>query len=87
VERVPSEGRGRPAQFIPIRFIFTNKLTKEDKLMLALDALVLSEMLARKVSPWQDHPWGRQRGAEGARPHPFGAGAEASRKYHRVASG
>jgi len=24
VERVPSAGRGRPAQFIPIRFIFTN---------------------------------------------------------------
>jgi hypothetical protein len=24
VERVPSEGRGRPAQFVPIRFVFTN---------------------------------------------------------------
>jgi hypothetical protein len=27
VERVPSEGRGKPSQFIPIRFIFRNKLT------------------------------------------------------------
>jgi hypothetical protein len=31
VERVPSEGRGKPAQFVPIRFIFRNKLTKEDR--------------------------------------------------------
>ena len=50
VERVPSEGRGRPAQFIPIRFIYRNKLTKDDKLLLAFDALVLSEMLGREVS-------------------------------------
>lgn len=35
LERVLSEGRGRPAQFIPIRFIFTNKLGKDDKLLLA----------------------------------------------------
>jgi len=35
VERVPPEGRGRPAQFIPIRFIFTNKLSNDDKLLLA----------------------------------------------------
>ncbi len=50
VERVPSEGRGRPTQFIPIRFIFTNKLGKDDKLLLAFDALMLSEMLGREVS-------------------------------------
>src|SRR6266849_3769989 len=49
VERVPSAGRGKPAQFIPIRFVFTNKLTKDDKLMLAFDALVLSEMHGREV--------------------------------------
>ena len=28
VERVPSEGRGKAAQFIPIRFIFRNKLRR-----------------------------------------------------------
>ena len=50
VERVPSEGRGKPAQFVPIRFIFRNKLTKDDKLLLAFDALVLSEALGREVS-------------------------------------
>ena len=49
VERVPSEGRGQTGQFIPTRFIFTNKLTRDDKLLLAFDALVLSEMLGRKV--------------------------------------
>jgi hypothetical protein len=31
VERVPSEGRGKPAQFIPMRFVFNNKLTKNDR--------------------------------------------------------
>src|ERR1039458_909116 len=50
VERLPSEGRGKPAQFVPIHFIFRNKLTKDDKLALAFDALALSEMIARAVS-------------------------------------
>ena len=50
VERIPPEGRGRAAQFIPVRFIFRNKLTTDDKLILAFDALVLSEMLGRSVS-------------------------------------
>src|SRR5437016_3842900 len=35
IERMPSEGRGKAAQFISIRFIFTNKLGKDDKLLLA----------------------------------------------------
>ncbi len=38
VERVPSEGRGKAAQFIPVRFIYRNKLTSDDKLLLAFDA-------------------------------------------------
>lgn len=50
VERVPSKARGQPAQFIPIRFLFTNKLTKDDKLLLAFDALVLSEMLGQEIN-------------------------------------
>jgi predicted RecB family nuclease len=50
IERIPSEGRGKAAQFIPVRFIFRNKLTKDDKLVLAFDALVLSGMLGRTVS-------------------------------------
>jgi predicted RecB family nuclease len=50
VERVPAEGRGRPAQFIPYRFEFANKLTKEHKLLLAFDALLLSEAVGREVN-------------------------------------
>jgi predicted RecB family nuclease len=50
VEREPSRGRGKPAQFVPIRFVFRNKLTKDDRLLLAFDALVLSQMLGREVS-------------------------------------
>jgi len=49
VERAPSVGRRKPAHFIPIRFIFTNKLTKDDRLLLAFDAFVLSEALGREV--------------------------------------
>ena len=50
VERIPSEGHGRPAQFIPYRFEFANKLAKEHKLLLAFDALLLSEALGREVN-------------------------------------
>jgi predicted RecB family nuclease len=49
VERVPSTGRGKAAQFIPTRFIFTNKLGKDDKLLLAFDAFVLAKSLGREV--------------------------------------
>jgi predicted RecB family nuclease len=50
VEHLASEGQGRPAQFIPIRFIFRNKLTRDDRLLVAFDALVLSELLGRDVN-------------------------------------
>ena len=49
VERMPSKEQGQPAQFIPIRFIFANKLTIQDKLLAAFDALILSEMLGSEV--------------------------------------
>ncbi len=49
VERVPSTGRGKPAQFIPIRFIFTNKLSQDDKLLLTFDAFVLSKSQGREI--------------------------------------
>ncbi len=50
VERVPSQGRGKPALFIPVRFNFLNKLTKHDQFLVAFDALVLSKALGREVS-------------------------------------
>jgi predicted RecB family nuclease len=49
VERVPSQGRGRPAHFIPVRFTLFNKITKVDRLLVAFDALLLSEVLGREV--------------------------------------
>jgi predicted RecB family nuclease len=50
VERNPPAGRGQAAQFIPIRFVFTNKLTRNDKLLLAFDALVISKAFNREVA-------------------------------------
>jgi len=45
VERIASGDRSKPPQFIPIRFAVINKLTKADKLLLAFDALVLTQAL------------------------------------------
>jgi predicted RecB family nuclease len=53
LERVPAEGRGKAARFIPIRFTFFNKLTKDDKLLLAYDALVLGRVLGRDITVGQ----------------------------------
>lgn len=49
VERLPSQGGGGPAQFIPIRFIHRDKLSRDDRLLLAFDALVLSGTFGRDV--------------------------------------
>ena len=50
LQRIPSESAGKSTQFIPVRFVFSNKLTKDDRLLLAFDALVLSQALAREVA-------------------------------------
>jgi len=49
VECVPSKGPGKRIQFIPIRFVPANKLSKDDKLLLAFDSLALSATLGRDV--------------------------------------
>lgn len=49
VERISPERRGKSVQFIPIRFVFNNKLTLDDRLIIAFDASVLSEVLGHKV--------------------------------------
>lgn len=49
VERIAPECRGKPAQFIPIRFILDNKLSLDDKLLLTFDTLLLSEILGQAV--------------------------------------
>jgi predicted RecB family nuclease len=50
VEKTASEGPGTSVQFIPYRFRFANKVAKNDKLMLAFDALQLSAAVGRDVS-------------------------------------
>ena len=50
VERIQSQKSRQTSEIIPIRFIFTNKLTSDDKILLSFDALVLSEMLGREIS-------------------------------------
>src|SRR5215831_12712772 len=50
IEKMPSQGRNKPLQFIPYRFQFTNKLTENHKLSLAFDALLLSETTGCDVS-------------------------------------
>jgi len=47
VEHLPSHARGGPARFIPVRFIARNKVTRDDKLLLAFDARVLAESIGR----------------------------------------
>jgi predicted RecB family nuclease len=49
VERVALEGRGKAAQFVPVRFVWRNKLHRDDMLLLAFDSLALSETLGREV--------------------------------------
>ena len=49
VERVPANGRGVLARFIPYRFDSANRITKEHKLLLGFDAIVVSESLGRVV--------------------------------------
>ncbi|MCF7847236.1 MAG: IS66 family transposase [Kiritimatiellales bacterium] len=49
IERVPPDDKGKAVQCIPIRFIFINKLGKDDKLMLAFDAHALSKSLKRSI--------------------------------------
>jgi len=50
VERIASEGRGSATQFIPYRFEFTNKLTRQHKLLVAFDTLALSEAVGQAVT-------------------------------------
>jgi predicted RecB family nuclease len=49
VESVAPEESSKPVRFVPIRFVFTNKINKNDKLLLAFDALVLSEVVGREI--------------------------------------
>ncbi len=49
LQLVPAKYR-HPVQLIPIRFVFTNKLDRDDKLLVAFDAFTLSQSLRREIS-------------------------------------
>ena len=49
VETMPVEGREVCVQYIPYHFEFANELTKNHRLSLAFDALVLSKAVGREV--------------------------------------
>src|ERR1019366_2940692 len=50
LERISCPGRHRGAEFVPVRFVFSNKVTRHDKLLLAFDALVVSKVLCREIT-------------------------------------
>jgi predicted RecB family nuclease len=50
VRRVSMDGPHESDQFTPIRFAFINKLSKDDQLQLAFDAVVLSNLLSSGVN-------------------------------------
>ena len=50
VARIPSAGRGLAPQFVPVRFVFSNKVTRHDKVLLAFDAFVVSNALGREIT-------------------------------------
>jgi predicted RecB family nuclease len=49
IERLSLEGKTKTALFVPVRLVFTNKLSRHDKLLLAFDAFVLSKHLGCDV--------------------------------------
>lgn len=48
--RISTTKKNQPVELIPIRFILNNQLTKNDKLLLAFDGLVISQLLGRAPS-------------------------------------
>jgi len=53
VRKILPMGQGRRTQFIPVRLIARNKITRDDKLLLAFDAYVLSEHLGCPIGRGQ----------------------------------
>ena len=54
VERLLPQGRGKASQFIPIRFSFFNKLSKNDHMLVAFDALTLSKSLGSGIPSFRE---------------------------------
>jgi predicted RecB family nuclease len=52
VERVSRRSNGGFSGYIPIRFVSNEKLSRQDKLLLAFDAFTLGEALGKSPPPW-----------------------------------
>jgi predicted RecB family nuclease len=50
VELLPPVRRRAPAQFVPVRHVVANKVATDDRLVLAFDALILSEHLGQTAT-------------------------------------
>jgi hypothetical protein len=49
IQRVQLEGSVQSSQFIPVRFVPANKLSRSDKLMAGFDAFVLAKALGTRI--------------------------------------
>ena len=49
LERPPATAKTNTTVIVPLRFVFTNKLSKDEKMLLALDALILSKSLGHRI--------------------------------------
>jgi hypothetical protein len=85
LERVPAEGRGRPAQFIPIRFVFTNKLGKRGQAGTGLRCFCAFEISGTRNRPRQNYSRRRSRHVESEDLCPNQRSAEGDRENRFVA--
>ena len=65
VERIPSKGRGRTDQFVPYRFEFANKLTKDAQAAARVRCARAIRSGRTRGKPGQDHAWRQPCHAEG----------------------
>jgi hypothetical protein len=49
LRRDASRGEGMPAAIVPVHFVFWNRLTRYDEMLLTFDGMMLSEALGREV--------------------------------------
>jgi predicted RecB family nuclease len=49
IEKILPVGRGKLPTFVPIRFFASNHISSSERMILALDALALTEMLGRSI--------------------------------------
>lgn len=58
IQRIPPDRTDKSSQFVPIRFVHKNKLSRADKLMAGFDAYVFSKILGGTGQGGENHPRG-----------------------------